>query len=51
MIVGSLQILKTLFDDIWRARVLQGEGQYLPRELKGILKEELMVNDSQLCAD
>ncbi|KAK3303918.1 uncharacterized protein B0T15DRAFT_557328 [Chaetomium strumarium] len=33
-----------LFEDIWR--VIQGEG-YLPWELKGILKEELMVNDSR----
>ncbi|KXX75012.1 hypothetical protein MMYC01_203929 [Madurella mycetomatis] len=38
---GSAQALQ-LFDNIWR--VMQGEG-YLPRELKGILKEELMVND------
>ncbi len=44
---GSAQALR-LFDDIWR--VIQGEG-YLPRELKGILKEELMVNDSRFMAD
>lgn len=40
---GSVHALQ-LFDNIWR--VMQGEG-YLPRELKGILKEELMVNDSR----
>lgn len=40
---GSVQALQ-LFDNIWR--VIQGEG-YLPQELKGILKEELMVNDSR----
>ncbi|KAK4140382.1 uncharacterized protein C8A04DRAFT_39916 [Dichotomopilus funicola] len=40
---GSAQALQ-LFDKVWR--VMQGEG-YLPRELKGILKEELMVNDAR----
>lgn len=39
---GSAQALQ-LFDNVWR--VIQGEG-YWPRELKGILKEELMVNDT-----
>ncbi|KAL2187111.1 hypothetical protein L209DRAFT_752975 [Thermothelomyces heterothallicus CBS 203.75] len=43
---GSAQALQ-LFDNIWR--VIQGEG-YLPRELKGILKEELMVNDSRFAS-
>ena len=44
---GSAQALR-LFDDIWR--VIQGEG-YLPLELKGVLKEELMVNDSRFAAN
>ncbi|RYO77728.1 hypothetical protein DL766_005245 [Monosporascus sp. MC13-8B] len=43
---GSTQALR-LFDDVWR--IIQGEG-YLPRELKGILKEELMVSDSRFAA-
>ena len=34
----------SLFDSIWT--VIQGEG-YLPHELKGILKDELMVSDSR----
>ncbi|KAH6874266.1 hypothetical protein B0T10DRAFT_541182 [Thelonectria olida] len=37
-----------LFDDVWR--VIQGEG-YLPRELKKILKDELMVSESRFTAE
>lgn len=43
----SAQALQ-LFDDVWK--VIQGEG-YLPRELKGILKDELMVNESRFAAN
>ncbi|KAJ3455186.1 hypothetical protein MRS44_013786 [Fusarium solani] len=44
---GSAQALG-LFDDVWR--VIQGEG-YLPRELKKILKDELMVSESRFAAE
>ncbi|KAI8649753.1 hypothetical protein NCS55_01438100 [Fusarium keratoplasticum] len=44
---GSAQALG-LFDDVWR--VIQGEG-YLPRELKKILKDELIVSESRFAAE
>ncbi|KAK7407896.1 hypothetical protein QQX98_009955 [Neonectria punicea] len=44
---GSVQALG-FFDDVWK--VIQGEG-YLPRELKKILKNELMVSESRFAAE
>lgn len=44
---GSAQAL-SLFDNVWR--VVQGEG-YLPRELKHVLKDELMVSESRFAAE
>ncbi|KAJ4319436.1 hypothetical protein N0V84_006338 [Fusarium piperis] len=44
---GSAQAL-SLFDNVWR--VAQGEG-YLPRELRHVLKDELMVSEYRFAAE